>query len=56
MTIEVKPNFILITDIIDGHLVKEKYIGYSEIKAKKLFKSKYYATITRTQKRKARQG
>lgn len=29
MTVELKSQFILITDIIDGQLVQEKYIFYS---------------------------
>lgn len=37
MTVEIKPGFILVSDIIDGQLVKEKYIGYSVREAKKLF-------------------
>jgi len=42
MTVEIKPQFILISDIINNHLVKEKYIGYSVKEAKKLFKTKYH--------------
>ena len=38
MTVEIKPNFILITDIIAGILVHKKYIGYTEKQAVKLFK------------------
>ena len=41
MTIEIKTQFILITDIINGYLVKEKYIGYSIYEAKRRFKYKY---------------
>ena len=38
MTIEHKPNFILITDIIDNQLIKEKFIGYTEKEAIRIFK------------------
>ena len=41
MTIEIKTQFILITDIINGYLVKERYIGYSINEAKRRFKYKY---------------
>ena len=38
MTIEHKPNFILITDILDNQFIKEKFIGYSEKEAIRIFK------------------
>ena len=38
MNIEHKPNFILITDIVDNQFVKEKFIGYSEKEAVRIFK------------------
>ncbi len=41
MSVEVKPQFILITDVINGYLVKEKYIGYTINEAKRKFKLKY---------------
>jgi|TARA_Y100001963_G_scaffold119830_1_gene167254 hypothetical protein len=41
MRVEVKPQFILITDVINGYLVKERYIGYTINEAKKRFKYKY---------------
>jgi hypothetical protein len=41
MTVEVKPQFILISDRIKGVLITEKYIGYSVTEAKKKFKSKH---------------
>ena len=41
MSVEVKPQFILITDVINGYLVKEKYIGYTINEAKRRFKLKY---------------
>jgi hypothetical protein len=37
VTIEVKSQFILVADIIDGKLVKKKYIGYTKAEAKKKF-------------------
>ena len=42
MTIEVKPAFTLITDIINGVYVKEKYVFYNKKGAIKKFKQKYY--------------
>lgn len=41
MRVEVKSQFILITDVINGYLVKERYIGYTINEAKKRFKLKY---------------
>ena len=38
MIIEHKTNFILITDIIDNQFIKEKFIGYSEKEAIRIFK------------------
>ena len=38
MTIEHKPNFILITAIKDNQFIKEKFIGYTEKEAVKIFK------------------
>ena len=38
MTIEHKPNFILITDILDNQFIKEKFIGFSEKEAIRIFK------------------
>ena len=44
MTIEHKTNwkgetsFILITDIVDNQFIKEKFIGYSEKEAVRIFK------------------
>ena len=38
MTIEHKPNFILITDIVDNQFVKETFIGYTEKEAVRIFK------------------
>ena len=38
MNIEHKPNFILITDILDNQFIKEKFIGYTEKEAVKIFK------------------
>ena len=38
MTIEHKTNFILITDIKDNQLIKEKFIGYTEKEAIRIFK------------------
>lgn len=38
MTVEVKPNFILISSMVDGYgYFKKKYIGYSIQEAKDLF-------------------
>lgn len=48
MITEIKPSFILITDIINGVYVKEKYIGYSLTESKKRFKKKYYTKIKST--------
>lgn len=43
MTVEIKPQFILITDIVPGEgYVKSIYIGYSKTEAVKIFKNKYY--------------
>lgn len=47
MTVETFPSLILVTDLINGQLVKEKYIGYTEKQAKKLFKKKYGKRSTR---------
>ena len=41
MTVEVKPNFILVSDIIDNQLVKKKYIGYDVDEAKELFENEF---------------
>lgn len=38
MTVEIKPQFILITDMVNNEYVKMKYSGYSVKQAKKLFK------------------
>ena len=40
MNIEHKPNFILITDIIDNQFIKEKFIGYTEKEAIRIFKER----------------
>ena len=42
MTVEHYPSLILITDIIEGVFVKQKYIGYTETEAKEMFRRKYY--------------
>ena len=38
MNIEHKSQFIIITDILDNQFIKEKFIGYSEKEAVKIFK------------------
>lgn len=38
MIVEHYPQFILITAWVCGERLKEKYIGYSEIEARKLFR------------------
>lgn len=39
MTVEVKPNFILISAMVDGYgYFKKKYIGYSKDEAEEMFK------------------
>lgn len=38
MTVEIKPNFILITAKVAGERLKQKYIGYSVTDAKKKFR------------------
>ena len=38
MNIEHKANFILITDILDNQFIKEKFIGYTEKEAIRIFK------------------
>ena len=42
MIVEHYPSLILITDITEGVLVKQKYIGYTETEAKEIFRRKYY--------------
>jgi len=37
VTVNVKGRFIMVSDIIDGKLVKKKYIGYTLAEAKKKF-------------------
>ena len=42
MIVEHYPSLILIKDIIEGETVKQKYIGYTEIEAKEMFRRRYY--------------
>lgn len=41
MTVTVYPSLILVSDIINGQYIKEKYIGYTRKQAEKRFKKKY---------------
>ncbi len=41
VVVDVKPEFILVSAIINREYIKEKYIGYTAEEAKHKFKSKY---------------
>ena len=41
MVTTIKPNFILIEDIIDNRLISMKYINYTQKEAEELFKEQF---------------
>jgi hypothetical protein len=54
MTVTVYPSLILVSDIIDGQYVKEKYIGYTQKQAEKRFMKKNKAPKSKIVKKLAK--